>query len=285
MELIATPWGLACIDGNQAHLFDVPYRSFGELLVDTGSLNSLTIAPVKTTMPKTDALRNALAPVTKSSAVWGVGLNYYSKVITTGRAVPSEPILFALSGASVSGPAEKIPFPVGCTSELDYEAEIAVVIGSPLYRTDARDVWRNIAAVTAANDITARDVMRQTQTPALAKSFAGCKPIGPTIRTIEGPEDLRSIGVQSYVNGELRQEDSNEGMIWPIPELLSRLSWFAPLKPGDVFLSGTPSGTGQDRNEYLCHNDEIEIQVSGIHPLVNQVRHEDAVKPAAATSV
>jgi 2-keto-4-pentenoate hydratase/2-oxohepta-3-ene-1,7-dioic acid hydratase in catechol pathway len=147
------------------------------------------------------------------------------------------------------------------------EAEIAVVIGRRLYRADERDVWSAVAGVTAGNDLTARDVMKQTGVPALAKSFPGCTPLGASVRAVADVPDLDAIGVRGWVNGALRQDDTSADMLWSIPELLARISWFAALEPGDVFLSGTPSGTGQDRGDYLRPGDEVTVEVDGVLPL------------------
>lgn len=268
MEFMVTRWGIGRADGDNVQVLDVPFPDLRSVLVEHGSFDWLATAPIARTMPRDEVVAAGLAaPLGRAGAVWGVGLNYHSKVIVTGREIPTEPILFSAAAGAISGPGAEINFPQGCTNELDYEAEIAAVISRPMYRVDHRDAWKYVAAYTGGNDMTARDVMRQTSTPVLAKSFAGCKPIGASLRTVHAAEDLDGIRVRSFVNGELRQEDTSDGMVWSITELLSRLSWFAPLQPGDVFLSGTPSGTGQDRQEFLRIGDVVEVQVDGVEPL------------------
>lgn len=272
MEFMATRWGIGRADGDDVQVLDVPYPDLRTVLVEHGSFESLSTAPVARTMSREEVVDgNLRAPLGRGGAVWGVGLNYHSKVVVTQREIPSEPILFSAAAGAISAPGADIDYPEGCTNELDYEGEIAAVISRRMYRVDPRDAWSYVAAVTAGNDMTARDVMRQTATPVLAKSFAGCKPIGASLRSVHAAEDLDSVRVRSYVNGDLRQDDNSDGMLWCITELLSRLSWFAPLEPGDVFLSGTPSGTGQDRNEFVRVGDVIEVHVDGVEPLRNSI--------------
>jgi 2-keto-4-pentenoate hydratase/2-oxohepta-3-ene-1,7-dioic acid hydratase in catechol pathway len=217
-----------------------------------------------------------------------VGLNYRSKARITGREIPSEPILYLAAPSSVAGPGEQLPYPDGCTEQLDGEAEIAVVIGRRLHRADERDVWSAVAGITASNDITARDVMKATGTPALAKSFPGCTPLGASILPAEAVADPAAIGVRGWVDGVLRQDDTSADMIWPITELLARISWFAVLEPGDVLLTGTPSGTGQDRGSYLSPGSTVTVEVDGVLPLVTTVvpagtpaDHSSAARTAA----
>lgn len=272
MELMMTRWGIGRADGGNVQVLDVPYPDLRSVLVEHGSYAGLSTTRVARTLSREEVLAAGLsAPLGRGGAVWGVGLNYHSKVVMTGRAIPTEPILFSAAAGAISGPGADIEYPEGCTNELDYEAEIAAVISRRMYRVDSRDAWKYVAAYTGASDMTARDVMRQTATPVLAKSFAGCKPIGASLRTVDAADDLDRVGVRSYVNGDLRQEDTSAGMVWSITELLSRLSWFAPLQPGDVFLSGTPSGTGQDRKDFLRVGDVVEIHVDGVEPLRNSI--------------
>ena len=272
MEYMMTRWGVGRADGDTVQVLDVPFPDLRSVLIEHGTYDALSKAPVARTLSRTEVLAAGLrTPLGRGTAVWGVGLNYHSKVVVTGRAIPTEPVLFAAAGGSISGPGALIGYPEGCTNELDYEAEIAVVISRRMYRVDPHDAWKYAAGYTGASDMTARDVMRQTATPVLAKSFDGCKPIGASVRAVHAAEDLEDIRVRSFVNGELRQEDTCAGMVWGITELLSRLSWFAPLEPGDVFLSGTPSGTGQDRQKFLQVGDVVEVHVDGVEPLRNSI--------------
>ena len=283
MDVLVTPRGMARREGDEIALLDLPYRDVGELVSDAGSLEPARTARVIGRLPVAEGPAAALAPLPAPGTVWGVGLNYRSKARVTGREIPREPILYVCSASSVAGPGGRLPFPDGCTEQLDAEAEIAVVIGRRLYRADERDVWPAVAGVTAGNDVTARDVMQQTGSPALAKSFPGCTPLGASVRAAADISDVSAIGVRGWVNGELRQDDTSADMLWSIPELLARISWFAALEPGDVLLSGTPSGTGQDRGSYLRPGDQVTVEVDGVLPLrTTVVPAASAPRPCSA---
>ena len=271
MDVLATTAGLARRDGDEFAVLDLPYRDVGQLIADAGSLASAATARVVARLPVTEALASARPPLPMPGAVWGVGLNYRSKARVAGRAIPQEPILYLSATSSVAGPGGRLPYPDGCTEQLDAEAEIAVVIGRRLYRADERDVWSAVAGITAGNDLTARDVMKTTGTPALAKSFPGCTPLGASVLPAEAVADPGTIGVRGWVDGALRQDDTSADMIWSIAELLARISWFAALEPGDVLLTGTPSGTGQDRGSYLTPGSTVTVEVDGVLPLSTTV--------------
>lgn len=261
------------------------------MIEQAGSLAVLAGCPVR---DRLDPATPLLAPLGRPRAIWGVGLNYHSKAATTGRAVPTEPILYLAAPSSMVAPGATVAIPVEQTSEFDYEGEIAVVVGRRLYQTRPDQVWAGIAGITAANDVTARDVMRRTATPVLAKSFPGCAPLGASVLGVEEIVDRDAIRVRSWVNDDLRQDDDSSGLIFSIPELLSRISWFSALEPGDVVLTGTPTGTGQDRGIYLAPGDTVRIEVDGVLPLLTHVvtgalatttaQHRTAAMPPDRTS-
>jgi 2-keto-4-pentenoate hydratase/2-oxohepta-3-ene-1,7-dioic acid hydratase in catechol pathway len=276
MEAVTTTDGIGRLEGDEIALLDVPWSDVGWCLRSGGSLADLAAAPVRRQLPLDQA--TLVSPVGRPTSLWGVGMNYRSKAHITGRDIPTEPILFAAAASSVIGTGEPLVYPDGCTTELDYEGEIAFVLGRRLYRADPSEVIPALAGYTAAIDVTARDVMRQTGMPALAKSFPGCTPLGGSLRRLHGDvteSDLASIKLTTTVNGEVRQDDSAADMIWSVVELLARLSWFAVLEPGDVFVSGTPSGTGQDRGSFLTPGDTVAVQVDGVLPLVTTVVSPD----------
>ncbi|WP_235734658.1 fumarylacetoacetate hydrolase family protein [Nocardioides alcanivorans] len=200
-----------------------------------------------------------------------MGLNYRSKAARAGRDLPTDPILFLAAPTSVAAPGARVAVPAGVTEEMDYEAEIALVIGRPLYRASESQVWDCIAGITSANDMTARDVMRATATPVLAKSFPGFKPLGPSVCTVDEFAQRDDIPVRSWVNDELQQDDTSAGFIFQVPELLARISRHTPLRPGDVVLTGTPAGTGQDRGCFLVPGDRIRIEIGPLLPLITTV--------------
>lgn len=270
MHVVNTASGIGRVEGTTVALLDTAYQDAGAVIEHAGSLEPLAESPVRARI----ALEGAalLSPLARPRAVWGVGLNYRSKAERAGRGLPADPILYLGAPSAVVAPNAAVTMPpVEQTVEMDYEGEIAVVIGWRLYRASAEDVWPCVAGITAANDMTARDVMRSTSAPTLAKSFPGFSPLGASLCTLDEFADRDRIGIRTWVNGELHQDDSSAGMIFPIPELLSRISWFAALEPGDIVLTGTPAGTGQDRRCFLAAGDEIRVEVGPVIPLVTTV--------------
>jgi 2-keto-4-pentenoate hydratase/2-oxohepta-3-ene-1,7-dioic acid hydratase in catechol pathway len=282
-----TSQGLGRIEDGAIALLDTPYADAGALIEATGSLDALAAAEVVRRIPLADVTGDGatgdgatgaaagpgplLAPL-RPRALWGIGMNYHSKARLTGRDVPAEPVLYLAAPSSVSGPGAAVRLPAEQTAEMDYEAEIAVVIGRTLDHAAEADAWAAVAAVTAANDMTCRDVMKRTGWPVLAKSFPGFTPLGASLLSrdrLAGPD---AIGVRSWVGGEPRQDSSSADMIFPIPELLARISRYAVLHPGDVVLTGTPAGTGQDRGDFLRPGDTVRVEIDGVLPLTTRVR-------------
>ncbi|WP_344621103.1 fumarylacetoacetate hydrolase family protein [Dactylosporangium salmoneum] len=279
MQVVSTVFGVGCVENDEIAILDTPFPHAGAVIEATGSLDVLTRCSVRERV----ALQGAtlLAPLGSPRAVWGVGLNYQSKAAHTGRGLPSEPILYLGAPSAVLAPDAEVAVPSGRTVEMDYEGEVAIIIGRRLYRADPEQVWPSIAGITAANDMTARDVMRATATPTLAKSFPGFNPLGASVCTVDEFADRDCIPVRTWLNDELRQDDTSAGMIFSVPDLLARISWFAALEPGDVVLTGTPAGTGQDRGSYLTPGDRIRIEVGPVLPLVTTVAAPSRDHPSA----
>lgn len=269
VQVVATTQGLGRLEGAVVSLIDTPYRHVGDVLVATGSLDCLRSAPVRGELALDRCM--VLPPLGAPRAVWGVGLNYRSKAALTGRTEPTDPILYLSASSSDVSADGTVRIPVEQTLEMDYEGEIAVVVGRRLYQAAPGEVWASIGGLTAANDMSARDVMRQTGSPTLAKSFPGFNPLGMSVSTPEEFGDLHRIQLRTWVNEELRQDDTSDGMIFAIPDLLARLSHYAVLEPGDVVLTGTPAGTGQDRGTFLAVGDVVRVEVGSVLPLVTAI--------------
>lgn len=272
MELVATGSGLAKVDGEALQLLDLPYPTVSDLLRDRGSLAAARGASVLESVPISRigaALGGYRNPFTAPFNIWGVGLNYRSKADHVGRDLPTEPILYIKPPDAAAGPFQVIPTPTPRPDQLDYEAELVIVIGRSLYRASPDEAADAIAAITAGNDGTARDVMARTKNPMLAKGFKGLSPVGPSVRSVVDPEiDLR-VRVRSWVNGELRQDGRSDDFIFEPADLLSRLSHLCELGAGDVLFTGTPPGTGQDLGIFLSEGDEVVVQIDDMLPLVN----------------
>ncbi|GFN22937.1 hypothetical protein TAMC210_12540 [Thermanaeromonas sp. C210] len=202
-----------------------------------------------------------LAPCRPGKAVC-VGLNYKNHAAEMKQELPSEPVLFLKPPTSVIGPGEDIIFwPM--VGRLDYEAELAVVIGRTCHRVSQEEAGDYIFGYTIANDVTARDLQKKDGQWTRAKSFDTFLPLGPYIVRGVDPTDLP---VQAYLNGRLRQDGRTSQLIFPIPYLVSFISQIMTLLPGDVILTGTPEGVGS-----MEVGDEIEIRIPGLGSLVNRV--------------
>ncbi|MFJ9381352.1 fumarylacetoacetate hydrolase family protein [Streptomyces sp. NPDC101455] len=268
MRLVTTQAGLGRIEDGAIALLNTAFPHVGAVLEQEGSLRCLESCVVRRRIPLDEAV--LLAPLDRPRAVWGVGLNYLSKAARAGRGLPEQPILYLAASSGVLAPGVQVVIP-RAVAEPDYEGEIAVVVGRPLYQASEAEVWPAIAGITAANDMTARDIMRATATPALAKSYPGFTPLGASVCTPDDLPDRDAIRVRTRVNGVLVQDDTSAGMVFAVADLLSRLSWFTTLEPGDVVLTGTPAGTGQDRACFLADGDEVRVEVDGVLPLVTRV--------------
>lgn len=226
------------------------------------------------------------APVTRPSTVVAIGFNYADHGGDVLGAPPpvGDPVVFLKTVTSVSGPEDEIIAPPE-TAQLDYEVELAVVIGRGGRRIAVADASRHIAGYMIANDVSARDVAfgAGTDHPLLfqiarAKGFPTFCPTGPWILTPDEVPEAGDLGMALSVNGELRQKSSTARMTVRIPELISSVSASMELRPGDVLLTGTPPGCGfqQDPPAYLRDGDVVEAWIEGLGRMRTPVRAESS---------
>jgi 2-keto-4-pentenoate hydratase/2-oxohepta-3-ene-1,7-dioic acid hydratase in catechol pathway len=214
-----------------------------------------------------------LAPTVPAQIVI-IGLNYRSHVEEIGQPVP-EAIVFALSDRvddAAAGPETPIVLPADAPEQVDYEGEVAIVIGREARDIDPALAWTFIAGVTAANDVSARDVQiagLPNEDYTTAKTFPSFKPLGPGL--ITGDEARGTLSITTKVNGELRQEADTDEFIFAIPEIVATVSKTVVLHPGDVILTGTPAGVGFMKGRFLSPGDVVEVTVGGLPPLRNEV--------------
>ncbi|MFN8482800.1 MAG: fumarylacetoacetate hydrolase family protein [Anaerolineae bacterium] len=202
-----------------------------------------------------------LAPVQPSKIV-AVGRNYRAHAAEMNAELPSEPLLFLKPPSAVIGPGETIRLP-SMSSRVDYEAELAVVIGRRAKDVPWNTALTYIFGCTAANDVTARDLQRTDGQWTRAKGFDTFCPIGPWIVT---NLDTASVAVRARVNGEVRQDGRTRDLIFDVPYLVSYISKVMTLEPGDVILTGTPAGVGR-----LDAGDVVEVEIDGVGVLRNPV--------------
>jgi len=202
-----------------------------------------------------------LAPVLPSKLVC-VGKNYAAHAAEFGLEVPDEPLLFLKPSTSVIGPHDPIQL-LPVSHRVDYEGELAVVIGRLAKNVRAEDAGRFILGFTCANDVTLRDLQKNDDQWARAKGFDGSCPLGPWIETNVDPND---VIVQTRLNGETRQRASTTDMVFGIATLFEYITSFMTLLPGDALLTGTPEGVGK-----LTEGDLVEVEVEGVGTLANRV--------------
>lgn len=207
-----------------------------------------------------------LAPVLPSK-VLAVGKNYAGHVREMREmgagGQPDEPVLFLKPSTSVTGPGDRIAYPVKLTDRVDYEGELAVIIGRlcrDVPKERAEDV---IFGYTCANDVTARDLQQKDGQWTRAKGFDTFCPLGPWMETGTDPSDL---GITTTVNGTVRQHARTSELLWDVPSLIEYVSSVMTLLPGDVLLTGTPEGVGP-----LTAGDEVSVTIESIGTLTNKV--------------
>jgi 2-keto-4-pentenoate hydratase/2-oxohepta-3-ene-1,7-dioic acid hydratase in catechol pathway len=207
-----------------------------------------------------------LAPVLPRSKVVGIGRNYAAHAAELGNDVPAEPLMFLKPNTSVVGPGDPIFYPKQ-TQDLQYEGELAVVIGRICRDVPAEQATDVIHGYTIANDVTARDLQKSDVQFTRAKGFDSFCPLGPWVETDLDPQAfIDGVRVQTFLNGDVVQDGSTKDMIFDIPALVAHVSSVMTLLPGDVILTGTPEGVGP-----MNVGDEVEVSIAGLGTLTNKV--------------
>jgi 2-keto-4-pentenoate hydratase/2-oxohepta-3-ene-1,7-dioic acid hydratase in catechol pathway len=258
----------------------------GYLLEDTGMVLDLTpsgfsstldvitkgkVTPVASNKLPLDQLK-LHAPLSNPPRVFAIGLNYRDHAIESGMAIPTTPVVFFKLQTAIIGPGDAIVLPKNSTQP-DYEAEFAFVIGKGGYRIPA-SAWReHVYGYTIVNDVSARDVQLATSQWSMGKSFPTFCPIGPAIVTADEIADPHSLAIELTIDGVVHQNSNTRELIFKIPELIEYLSSITPLLPGDIVSTGTPYGVGLGRNpkRWLKPGETVTITVEGLGSLTNPV--------------
>lgn len=216
------------------------------------------------------------APISDPQKIICVGLNYSEHVEEAGDTAPDNPVLFAKYPTAITGPEKPIRWDPNHTSEVDYEAELAVVIGEEGRRINESDARDHVAGYTVANDVSARDLQFSDEQWVRGKTLDTFCPLGPGIVTDEEITDPESLEIWADLNGERMQESTTDNLLFGIDNLISFCSDAFTLTPGDVILTGTPPGVGKFREPptLLDDTDEITVGVEGIGELTNPCVHE-----------
>jgi acylpyruvate hydrolase len=209
-----------------------------------------------------------LRPVLSPGAVVCVGLNYRTHILEMGRELPTKPTLFSKLPRALTDPYAPIELPA-ISQQIDYEGELAAVIGVGGRNIDRADAWSHVAGLTVLNDVTARDYQRRTIQWFAGKTLQSSTPVGPWIVTPDELSDLPSRTLRLTVNGEERQRAELGDLVFDVPALVADLSTIVTLEPGDIIATGTPGGVGEPQGRFLAPGDVVEIAIDGIGAIRN----------------
>ena len=216
------------------------------------------------------------APVPRPGKILAAGVNYRSHGEEQSRDAPDHPILFAKMPTSVVGPGDDIRWSPSLTQAVDFEAELAVVIGRTCRRVGEADALEYIAGYTCLNDVSARDLQYSDKQFVRAKSLDTFCPMGPWLVTADEMPDPQRLSIRCIVNGEVMQDASTSEMVFGVAALVSFCSQAMTLEPGDVIATGTPAGVGwfRDPRVTLRDGDEVVVEIEAIGRLENRCREE-----------
>jgi acylpyruvate hydrolase len=214
------------------------------------------------------------APIIDPQKIVCLGLNYRDHAEETGQDIPEAPMWFAKFANSLIGSGQDIVLPGAHAEYVDYEAELALVIGRRAKNVSAEDALSYIAGAMPFNDVSARDLQMQNPLWTSGKAIDTFAPCGPALVTLDEIDDLRALGLRTRVNGELLQEGTTANLIFGAAEVVAWLSRTMTLLPGDIIATGTPAGVGVAQGRFLKDGDTVEVEIDGLGVLVNRVRGE-----------
>jgi 2-keto-4-pentenoate hydratase/2-oxohepta-3-ene-1,7-dioic acid hydratase in catechol pathway len=219
-----------------------------------------------------------LNPIGRPGKIVCVGLNYMDHCRETNTLPPERPLLFTKFTTSMIGPNEDIVWNPDLTNQVDFEAELGVVISKTCRQVEEKDALAYVAGYTAANDVSARDIQLGDGQWVRGKSLDTFCPLGPVFATCDEIPDPQNLTIRSFLNGEVMQDSNTKEMIFPISQIVSFCSRAFTLEPGDLILTGTPHGVGMGRDPkiYMQDGDLIMVEIEGIGQLENRCR---VVKP------
>jgi 2-keto-4-pentenoate hydratase/2-oxohepta-3-ene-1,7-dioic acid hydratase in catechol pathway len=210
-------------------------------------------------------------PIERPGKVICVGLNYRGHAEEQGAELPERPILFAKWPTALTGPGDPIVLP-RISAEIDYEAELGVVIGARVKGVAVDDALEAVRGYLCANDVSARDLQYADRQFTRAKSLDTFCPVGELVPAAEVP-DPQTLRIRCLVNGAVRQDATTADMIFSVAELIAFASEAITLEPGDLILTGTPPGVGEFRDPplYLAEGDEVTVEIERLGALTNPV--------------
>jgi 2-keto-4-pentenoate hydratase/2-oxohepta-3-ene-1,7-dioic acid hydratase in catechol pathway len=214
-----------------------------------------------------------LAPLSNPPKIICLGLNYFDHAEEQGREPPRDPVIFLKPRTSIAGPFEDIPVPFDYTTQVDYEVELAVVIGRKGKRIPEDEAMNYVFGYMVFNDLSARDIQFGDKQWTRGKSLDKFAPMGPWITTRDEIRDPHSLRMRTLVNGEVMQDSSTAKMAIKIARIISVLSKGMTLEPGDIIATGTPAGVGVFRNpqRFLKPGDIVEVEIENLGFLRNRI--------------
>lgn len=291
MRLYTTDRGVAKqVDEDTLAVLNLPHADLGSLLTIDPDLSTIADAPVRETVPISEATLRA--PVPRPSKVFCMSANYHShlddevagvlKMLNPEggddqiKALKATPTFFGVPSSAVTGPNDSIKLPAIAPDQVDYEVEVAAIIGKGGRDIEPADAWDHIAGFTLSNDVSARDLQQQAMsTPFFdlghAKGLDTFKPLGPCLVTRDAFSQPLNIAVETKVNGEVRQAARTTDMVHSIEASIAEISRYFTLNPGDIILTGSPAGVGFFQGNFLKSGDTIEMTAEGIGTLRNEV--------------
>lgn len=268
----------AAADGILLRQLDVPPATIEDLLVHDGGLQLLESEFTET---PAEALNHYVfdvsavtlkAPILRPQKILGIGLNYRDHAEEFKIPIPAFPIVFGMYANAIVGPGDPIVIPPA-TSQVDYEAELGVVIGKRALRVPLDQALQFVAGYTIVHDVSARDIQFGDKQWTRGKSIDTFAPIGPCLVTQSELGDGSGLGIELRLNGQTLQKSNTRNLIFSVPFLVSGISQTMTLEPGDVIATGTPSGVGYVRKPpiFLKAGDTVEIEIERIGLLQNPV--------------
>jgi 2-keto-4-pentenoate hydratase/2-oxohepta-3-ene-1,7-dioic acid hydratase in catechol pathway len=229
-------------------------------------------------LPLSDVILEAPIPNPKRDIIC-LGLNYhehaleYTTAMEEAKTVPQNPIVFTKATTTVIGPNQKVKSHRNVTNEIDYEAELAIVIGKEGTNISEEEAYDYILGYTIINDVTARDLQKKHSQWFLGKGLDTFGPMGPYLVTTDEITAPVNLNIQCRVNGEVRQNSNTELLIFDIPTIIKTISAGITLQPGDIIATGTPKGVGIGFNppRFLQEGDVVEVEIEKIGTLTNTV--------------
>jgi 2-keto-4-pentenoate hydratase/2-oxohepta-3-ene-1,7-dioic acid hydratase in catechol pathway len=216
-----------------------------------------------------------LAPITPRALIC-IGLNYMDHVLETNAKVPEKPVIFGKFGNALANPGDTITWYADASAEVDFEAELGVIIGRKASRVPKEKALSYVGGYTCVNDISARDIQKSDSGGQwiLGKTFDGFCPIGPAIVTADEIRDPQNLNIKCILQGDVVQNSNTREMIFNVAHLIWHLSHYMTLMPGDIIATGTPPGVGAGRTPrlWMKDGDVCTIEIEGIGSLTNKMK-------------